>query len=80
MPFYDILLLNKDYQILFGYDERYLVEDEDEWDAPETNVNVLEQSRRTLMLLNLAYQDKENLENFKMITSEEKFDIDHKKF
>lgn len=66
--------------MLFGYDERYLVENEDEWDAPETKVNVLEQSRRTLMLLNLAYQDKEILENFRMITEDEKFDIDFKKF
>lgn len=32
------------------------------------------------MLLNLAYQDKEILDNFKMITDDEKFDIDHKKF
>ena len=79
MPFYDILLMNKDYQMLFGYDERYLVENEDEWDLPETNVDVLEQSRRTLMLLNLAYQDKEILENFKMITEVEKFNNSFKR-
>jgi hypothetical protein len=32
MPFYDILLLNKDYHVLFAYDPRFLVENEEEWD------------------------------------------------